>query len=198
MNERKDDLKRPNRGARGFSLIELLVVVAVVMIISGVALPGILQAYRSYQVGSAGNQVSDVLKFTRYEAVRRNTLINCLVRQNAGVTTVWADSNSNGALDNTEKVARFAGNVNLVAAGGVPFTAALATAAGIPALTSISNTNGTVQFDQRGALNPAGAYVLYVGNTGAATAGYRAIILLPSGSTQMWTGDTAGHWALVY
>src|ERR1700736_4360930 len=192
MNERKNNLKGPNRGARGFSLVEMLVVLSVIMIISGVALPGFLQAYQGYQVGSAASQVSGVLKFTRYEAIRRNTPINCLIKQNAGVTTVWADSNNNGTLDNTEKVATFAGNVNVVAAGGVPLATALATAAGVPALTSVSNTNGTVQFDPRGALNPAGAYVLYVGNTGVATAGYRAIILLPSGSTQMWTGDTAG------
>ena len=89
-------------------------------------------------------------------------------------------------------------NINLVAAGNVPGTGALAAGVGTNVvLVPVSPTNGTYTFDQRGAVNPASVYVSYVTNSALPALGYRAIVLLPSGSIQIWTGDTAGNWQLL-
>ena len=46
----------------------------------------------------------------------------------------------------------------------------------------------------RGAGNPALVYVFYLNNQGDPSVGARAVILLPSGSVQIWKADSLGNW----
>jgi prepilin-type N-terminal cleavage/methylation domain-containing protein len=183
---------------RGFTIVELVVVMAVIMIISAVALPSFMQAYRTYQLDDAATQVAGILKFTRYEAIRVNvpaaTPLKAQILQSAAGTYVFADSNNNGTVQGTEKQILFSQNVNLVSAATPPNTAGLATAVGVAALTSVSITNGSVAFDQRGAVTPAAVNVLYIGNLSLPNLGDRAVIVLPSGAIQIWTTDSSGNW----
>jgi hypothetical protein len=114
----------------------------------------------------------------------------------AATTIAWTDSNGNGAPDPVEQQLVFSPNVTLFAAGNVPNQAGLILAANVGPLIPLSNTNAVVQFDQRGAVNPppAGALVSFVGSVNVPNAGYRAIILLPSGSMQLWQVDANGNW----
>jgi len=183
---------------RGFTILELVVVMTVIMIISAVALPSFLQAYRTYQLDDAATQVAGVLKFTRYEAIRINvpaaTPLAARTLQTAAGTNVYTDSNNSSTLQVTEKQILFSRNVNLVAAGIPPNTAGLAAAVGVAALTNIALNAGSIAFDQRGAVVPAAVNVLYVGNTQLPNLGNRAVIVLPSGSVQTWSADAAGNW----
>jgi hypothetical protein len=36
--------------------------------------------------------------------------------------------------------------------------------------------------------------VFYLANAGAPDAGFRAVLLMPAGSIQIWGGDSAGNW----
>jgi hypothetical protein len=88
--------------------------------------------------------------------------------------------------------------VNLVATGSVPGVTTLATAIGTNVtLVAVSPTAGSYTFDARGAVTPASVYVTYVTNSAEPTLGYRAVVVLPSGSMQIWTGDTSGNWRLL-
>src|SRR5712664_129327 len=183
---------------RGFTIVELVVVMAVIMIITAVALPSFMRAYRTYQLDDAATQVAGILKFTRYEAIRVNvpaaTPLKAQILQSAAGTYVFADSNNNGTVEGTEKQILFSQNVNLVSAATPPNTAGLATAVGVAALTNVSITNGSVAFDQRGAVTPAAVNVLYIGNLSLPNLGDRAVIVLPSGAIQIWTTDSSGNW----
>ncbi len=182
---------------KGFTMVELAVVMAVVMIIMGMALPYFMQAYRLYELNDTATKVASLVKFTRYEAIRRNTPISARLLQTSTSPVVeifWTDSNGDSVLQDTETQILLSGNVNLVAAGTVPGTAALAAAVGAGTLTSPSISSSSIQFDERGAVNPAAVNVFYVGNAAFPNLGNRAIILLPSGSVQTWTGDAAGNW----
>ena len=75
-------------------------------------------------------------------------------------------------------------NATLVAPGAVPSAGSLAAAVGVPSITAMNPASDSLRFDQRGAVSPAGIYVLYVGNTSASYGGYRAVVVLPSGSVQ--------------
>lgn len=189
---------RRSRPTSGFSLLEMVVVVAVIFILLGVGLPFFTQSYRDYQLNDAATQVAGILKTTRMEAIRRNVPINCVLNQGGApsITNMWADSNGNGAEDPTEMQILLRGTVTLVAAGGVPQTGALAAAIGVPALTNIALPNAVISFDFRGAVNPPGVYVIYI-NDLAPNAGYRAVILLPSGSVQVWAASAVGGWRQV-
>lgn len=180
--------------AKGFSLVELVVVVAVILVLIAVAMPSFLVAFRSYQLSGAAIQVADVVSSTRFEAIRLNKQINCLIQLTGSSTQMWADSNRDGIAQSSEKQILLSGNLNLAPAGSVPNTAGLAAAIGVTVLTAVSTTNGAIAFDARGALNPAGVYVLYVFNSAVPSAGYRAVILLPTGSIQIWAADNAGNW----
>jgi prepilin-type N-terminal cleavage/methylation domain-containing protein len=199
-----------HRRSRGLTMIELMIVLAVILITSAISMPSFIQAYQRYQVNDAATRMANVIKFTRYEAIRLNTPVNYVIGVTpAGTTIAWTDSNGNGATagmaganaaDATERQVAFSPNVTLFAAGNVPNTAGLILAAGVGPLIPLSNTNAAVQFDQRGAVNPppAGALVSYVGSIRLPNAGYRAVILLPSGSMQVWqasmNGDQSWSW----
>lgn len=183
---------------RGVGLVELMVVVAIVLITTVIALPNFLKVLRSSQLSNGATQMADVLKQTRFQAIRRNTSTTCRIAQVSGANTVYVDSNGNLQFDRGEIETVYGGNVNLVAAAGVPGTSSLASSVGSGiTLTTVSPTAGTYTFDARGAVSPAGVYVMYVANTQIPSLGYRAVILLPSGSIQIWTGDASGNWRLL-
>jgi Tfp pilus assembly protein FimT len=62
----------------GFSLTELVVVLAVAMILMAVGMPSFMRAYHAYQLSSAATQVADMLRLARYDAIRRNIQMNCV------------------------------------------------------------------------------------------------------------------------
>ena len=191
-----------HRRSRGLTMIELIMVLAVIVITAAISMPSFTQAYQRYQVNDAATRMANVIKYTRYEAIRRNIPVSYVIGVTpAGTAIAWTDSNGNGAPDVVERQLVFSPNVTLFAAGAggnAPNHASLVLAANLGPLIPLSNTAAVVQFDQRGAVNPppAGALVSYVGNVASPNAGYRAVILLPSGSMQVWQSDgtTNGNW----
>lgn len=80
-----DAPSRPGR-ERGFTLLELLIVVAIVMIMAAVAMPSISTYFRNYRIKSAAQEVAGEVTSTRSKAIMTNT--------NAGVTFVAVDADS--------------------------------------------------------------------------------------------------------
>jgi type IV fimbrial biogenesis protein FimT len=188
-----------SRKTQGVTLLELVVSVAIIMVISGMAVPAITRTLKAYQLNDAANQVAGILKFTRFEAIRKNTPIKC-VNSQAGAfapVNIWSDNDGDGVEASTEKQILLGPNATLISSGSVPNTGALATAANLPVLTPISPASDAVKFDRRGAVLsvPSAVYVFYVGNL-SNSGGFRAVIVLPSGSVQVWTyaGGTGNVW----
>jgi Tfp pilus assembly protein FimT len=177
---------------RGYSLVELLVSMGIIFTFSAFAVPSLVRSYRSYQADDAASQVAAELKFTRYEAIRRNSPTNCLDKTQNGYLTMFTQDPkaANANVNANEKQIVLTGPATLLTSGNVPNSGALTNAAGAGALTTISPSNGTLTFDGRGAVVGVGASVYWVG---AANYGYRAVIVLPSGSVQVWSSAT-GTW----
>jgi hypothetical protein len=112
------------------------------------------------------------------------------------MTVVWADANGNNTPDPTEKIILLGDAGNLVDPGSVPQVAALMASSNIGSMPTQSwPTVATVQFDQRGAVKPpTNVNVFYLASAAAPEAGYRAVLLMPSGSIQIWSGDASGNW----
>jgi Tfp pilus assembly protein FimT len=143
----------------------------------------------------AASQVAAQLKFTRYEAIRRNNAIQCLNLPQNGLLTMWTDSNPPGGVvgqwDATEKRIVFAANslATLATSAAVTGSSGLAAIANAGTLTTINPANGVTTFDGRGAKVGAGVSVYWIGN---ANFGWRAVTVMPSGSVQVWTYVTGG------
>ena len=56
----------------GFSLLEMLVVVAILITVMAIAAPSLLRAINSYRLESNARGVSGLIQRTRFEAMRRN------------------------------------------------------------------------------------------------------------------------------
>jgi len=179
----------------GFSLTELVVALAVAMILMAVGLPAFLRAYHSYQLSNAATQVADILRLARYEAIRLNTPVQCLIRASGTNTSIWVDSIPNTNPDPTEKICILGPSGNLVGSS-VPNASALnSQAVNTFAVNAPSPTSSAIKFDARGALVPATSVnVFYLASPNAPEAGYRAVFLAPAGSIQIWTADAAGNW----
>jgi Tfp pilus assembly protein FimT len=190
-------LERRQHLTHGFTTIELAVTLGVILVVTAIAIPSFSNTYRMYQLSDAASQVAGILKSTRFEAIRRNTTVACMITQTAAIpplTRIWTDSNGDSAEDPGDNKVHLTGAVNLIDAGSVPGTGALAAAVGAQTLTTFQLANATINFDQRGAGNINAVYALYIANSNALDIGYRALILFPSGSIQIWQADGQGNW----
>jgi Tfp pilus assembly protein FimT len=186
----------------GFSLTELVVVLAVAMILMAVGMPSFMRAYHAYQLSSAATQVADMLRLARYDAIRRNTNMNCVFQVSGADpnnTIVRVAVAATNVLDQSQKQTVLGPSGNLVAQGAAPNVAALIAGSKVAMATNNpSPTNATITFDARGALFPlAQVDVFFLASTLAPEAGFRAVILMPAGAIQIWTSDAAGNWAQI-
>src|SRR6266481_1643555 len=171
-------------------MVELGVSLTVLLILTAIAIPSLMRSFRTYQLNDAAARLSDMLKFTRFEAVRRNSLEYFRVNNTSPLVT--------------EKQLLNTGIVTLLPAGGSPgppssssITAVLCLVAPpcpVTTLMTLSGANSSVSFDARGAVSPLAADVFYLGSATNPEFGYRAVILLPSGATQIWTAPAGGTW----
>jgi prepilin-type N-terminal cleavage/methylation domain-containing protein len=181
----------------GFSMVELLVSLVIVLILTAVALPSLTFSYRAYQLNDSASRLSAMLKFTRFEAIRLNRLVPCRIQQNGTDWLVWTDSINNGTPDPGEMQFLVTGNSTLLPSGTPPAPAAILAAIGAGTLTVASGTNTSIFLDHRGAVSPSATYVMYIGSSTNPEFGYRAVVLLPSGVTQVWTAPSGGAWQRV-
>ena len=63
----------------GFSLIEVIVVVAITAVLASIAVPNLITAKRGFDLSTAGTSAANRLGEARMEAIKRNRPVNVLV-----------------------------------------------------------------------------------------------------------------------
>jgi len=118
----------------GFTLVELMIVVAVAAVLLAVALPSFQSVFRSNRVATATNEVIATLSLARGEAIRnaRGAAVcpsvdgeTCGDDWTAG-WIIWADNDGDGVLDGDEVIRFVQGKSQAVVEGpeaGVQFDA---------------------------------------------------------------------------
>lgn len=195
----------PRRSPRnGFSLVELVLSLAVLLVITTLAIPVVVRSLQTYQLNASASQLAGMLKFTKFDAIRQNTKVSCQIVQSGATWVVWVDSNGNLVQDGAEPAMVITGSYTLLPAGSVPspapIIATLGPGAGAFPWMVLSGSNTSITYDQRGVVSYLGGqtiYALYLGNPTDPNAGYRAIITLPSGAVQVWTASSTGNWQRV-
>jgi type IV fimbrial biogenesis protein FimT len=184
-------------------MVELAVSMTVLLILTAIAVPSLMYSFRTYQLNDAATRVSDMLKFTRYEAVRRNTQVNFLLQQSGPNWVFGTDSNGSGTLTASETQQVITSFATILTSAPTA-TTAITTKLGVGSMTAVSTNGSTITFDARGAVRvskggnvSSTVYVFYIGSTTDPEFGYRAVILVPSGNIQIWTAPASGPWQQV-
>ena len=182
------------RRITGYSLIEMMVTLAVGLILVSVALPTMIGAIQAYRLNSTSQQIANLIELTRYTAIRRNAVMSMqLAPPNNGRTIFYVDLNGNGLLDPTEPMVILPSDMQL--ANNQPLTPGPASTG----LAPTQNFTSQINFDYRGTVNfPVGsstaAYFLAIGFTNQAQYGCRAITVTPMGQTKAWKTVGSSAW----
>jgi prepilin-type N-terminal cleavage/methylation domain-containing protein len=192
------------RKAQGFSLIEVMIVVSVVLILAAFAVPRLMNTVNDISLRYAASDFSGLVQSARIQAVRKNTFYTILQGTlpsgtpayyldipKAGVyttgdpmlpispsITVWPGIGS-GAPNEGAFIAGLNFTVN---PGGSPPSF---NARGLPCVAAVNSCPQT----------PGQGFVLFMSK--AATMGgtpWAAVVINPSGHIQLWTSDVNGNW----
>ena len=109
MQSRDSSSGMPASGRRlsgGFTLVELMVTVAVAAILLAIATPSFTSIINSNRLASAANELVATLQSARMEAVRSNRRVNVCrgCDGNAGSLVAFVDANANKAADAGEVI----------------------------------------------------------------------------------------------
>lgn len=98
--------------ARGFSLIEMLVVMTILAILLGIGVPNMAQYFASNRLNGASSDLFAMLNLARSEAMRRGQMISMRHNGTAGSRdwnsgwSMFVDADGDGVLDAGEEVVR--------------------------------------------------------------------------------------------
>jgi len=183
---------------RGFSLLELLTVVAIIFILAALSLPRLMTQVYNTRIHYSANNVSGQLQRTRMEAVRKNSFYT--LTYSAGPPAQVTVSDRSGNTVTTIPPAVLGANVTgyYGTGSGAPSESSLVTTLGF---TPASNTSGSPGFNSRGLpCVPSGqvctpiagqGFVFFVSGPIASNGslGWAAVVVTPSGRCQVWVFD---------
>jgi prepilin-type N-terminal cleavage/methylation domain-containing protein len=190
----------PSRSARGFSLLELIIVMAISISIVAFATPTFLRAFYTIRLKSAASNLSGLMQQARIQAARRNAVITLKYRINANTQQAYIDFNNNDQWDAGEPIISFSGSILMAAgppggAGAPPLYVLVGDTAGV----TFDNTT-TLGYSQRGlpcayagglCATPApGYFVYYIQDLRAGSVGWGGVVVTRSGRTKpiIWNG----------
>jgi type IV fimbrial biogenesis protein FimT len=96
-------MTRAPRGsyAAGFTLVELLVTMAVIGIVSSVTAVNVVREIPRYRLTNAASQLAWTFRALRMRAISQHRPVT-VTFTNTHVYTVWTDRNTNGSMDSGE------------------------------------------------------------------------------------------------
>jgi prepilin-type N-terminal cleavage/methylation domain-containing protein len=188
----------------GFSLMELLVAVSVIMILAALAVPRLINQVYAIRIRYAATDLSGLLQSARIEGVRRNSFFS--VQPLAGsVPAIEEVVDKNGVAVNTIPKSTMPSNVTVFfgPGSGAPAENVLTTTlnfnpvaanAGLPSF----NSRGLPCIPAGGTTCPALAgqgFVFFLSRTSSTggSSGWTAVAVTPSGRCQVWIYD-GNNW----
>lgn len=186
-----DGIQSKNRPQSGFTLVELMVVVLIIGVVTVIALPNFLRAMRTYRLNGAATDVANIIQRTRYEAVRLNRTIPCVVNLGANPQEVFIDLDGDNVRDPGEAVVMLPANIQFGVAGAPDGTSlGLGATQAPPGGVIPYNARGTVEFG----VNPPVVFMVTLGDPNRLDIGFKAVSVTPVGKTRVWSAQSGGSW----
>jgi|SRR5579862_8874279 len=200
------------RARRGFSLLELMIVVAITMTVMAIAVPKFLTAYYNMRLKAACADLSGLMQKGRIQAARENAVFQ-IQYSNTTPQTAFVDMNADLAWNNPKPT------VNGVTQSepGIYFGQTIRMASGAPSGSGgqpspyvLVGDTATTTYDNATILGwsarglpcaysagvcstpPPGYFVYYIQDTRPTTNGWGAVVVTRSGRTKVviWNGSS--------
>jgi prepilin-type N-terminal cleavage/methylation domain-containing protein len=205
MQRMKITHRNTPKGEHGFSLIEMMVALAILMVMAGVFIPPVSNAVANIKLRYSATDLSGVMQRARGEAARQNTYFSIAqTTLSSGETAYFVDLNKNGTLSTGDPVVQMANQVTFYSgtgsgapgesafAGGFNFTFAPSgvlpnfNARGLPCVVS----------GQACPLTPGQGFIYFLSQSGTFGTTWASVVVTPSGRVQVFSYDGA-NWTQV-
>ncbi len=202
----------PRRRQTGFSMVELVVVVAIMLIVAGFAVPGILSMVQAARLRGTATDFTNLIQQSRIRSVQDDRSYSLVVNPAVGATpaTAFVDLKQNGVIGTGDPEMSLPIEVKLVAAANAPSTANLKTQL-LPAASPVVPKDAApaaatpVTFSPRGlpctpvagtcsgaGLGPTAYWAFFQDSQ---TTNWEAVTISPAGRMQKWLYSTkAAAW----
>jgi prepilin-type N-terminal cleavage/methylation domain-containing protein len=192
------------RRSSGFSILELVIVVAVILVASAIAIPNAIRIWYGMELRATGNEVADLMQRARILAAKSNSYYTVCYTTSGGVQTVYLTQvtlSSSAACTYTAGTSISIDLARLItAASGAPtgtnpspYTSSIDTSSGTPC-----DNTCTLAFSPRGlpcqfvtgtpgtCTTPAASYFVYYFQASSSN-GWAAVAVSKAGRTQTYT-----------
>lgn len=200
----KDDRRKSWR-QHGFSLIELLIVMFVVMVVAAISVPNILLAVSNIRLRASAGALAGLMQQARIMAAKNNATYEVLYGTSNVARVAYIDLNNSGSLDTGEPMMQFSGTT--IPASGAP------SGTGLPSAYVLAGDTGNGSYDNTSTLGYTGRglpcnfdttttpatcstpsakyFVYYLTDTRAGRAGWAAVVVTKGGRTKIvtWNGN---------
>jgi prepilin-type N-terminal cleavage/methylation domain-containing protein len=195
-------MNRTSAKSAGFSILEIVIVVAIILIISAIAFPKIQGVLDGVRLRSTVTNIDGLVQQLRIQSVRanRNYAIQTAAATPGNGVTLYIDTNGNGALDAGEPSIQLPTNTNLSDGTGAP--GVLPPNIAVPPYV-ISNPT-TLWFNERGtpcnnppSCNIPSPFLVYIAQTrNNGAIGWGLITITQAGRIKAYTftGGAGGTW----
>jgi len=189
------------RSKRGFSVLELLIVVGIGITIVAIAMPSFINTFYSIRLKSAASNLSALMQQARIQAARQNKIYTIAYNTGASPQQACIDLNNNGTCDPGETIITFTLSISMSTTG------APAGAGAPPAYVLVGDTAGTTYdntttlgYSPRGLPCPyaagvcptpsPGYFVYYIKDSRVGSTGWAGVVVTRSGRTKpvIWNG----------
>lgn len=183
---------------RGFSLAEVLVVLAIFLVLVAIAIPNVFRSIRRFQLESSARSVANALLRARYEAIRRNQLVTTVYREAPAPPVYGISTDGNLTLDADDPLIYLSTNVRMTQTGS-PALTTMGTSydcapncppepSGSPYRITFSSRGTCMQQVTSGTdsywIESGRVYVLFVNHQ--LTGEWAAVTLTPAGRIRVW------------
>ena len=195
------------RAEAGFTVVEMLIVAAVILITTALAAPLLANAIAGYKLRTAAMDLDTLMQRARIQAVRDNryhTMQSTTVTIGSNTyTKLYVDLNSNATFDSGEPSIQLGKNVTMPTSGAPSGLSSSLGFSAQPSTVAVSfNGRGTpcvVRNGVCGSWDSNGTevgFIYYVRSAGVTGTNWAAVTVSPSGRFRVWSYDShSGVWS---